>query len=39
MDCATFVSLAFQLSALIVTTIFGLFGIMITLIKLSQKEK
>jgi len=32
-------SFAIQLSSLIVTVIFGLLGIMIALIKLSQKEK
>lgn len=37
MICETFISLAFQLSGLITATIFGLFGVMIALIKLSQK--
>jgi len=39
MDCETVISIAFQMSGLIVTIIFGLLGLVIALIKLSQKEK
>ena len=38
MDCESSLNLAFQMSSLIVTLIFGLIGIMIALIKLNQKK-
>jgi len=38
MNCEASLSLALQLSGLIVTIIFGLIGIMVALIKLSRKK-
>ena len=39
MDCENSLSLAFQMSGMIMAIIFGLLAVVIELIKLSQKEK